>query len=116
MDLKKIIELLKEGENERAEFKTSITKDSAKDLVGMLNTYGGYILFGITDKGEIKGLSENEREIKKKIEERVLQPIVPTPRVKTGVIKIGERRIGWIEAKMGEKLYTIGNVAYTRIG
>jgi predicted HTH transcriptional regulator len=58
MKIEELIELLKKGESEKVEFKTSFTKDIAKDDSAFSNTVGGDILVGIDDKGGIVGIND----------------------------------------------------------
>ena len=58
MDLEKVKYLVSKGETEEIEFKRTTTqqKPATKTLCGMLNTAaGGYVLFGVSDRGELKG-------------------------------------------------------------
>src|SRR3989344_9256547 len=61
----KIEELIKKGENERVEFKESL---SVKDEIGesvsaFSNSEGGVILVGVSDKREIKGVEIGKKSI-----------------------------------------------------
>lgn len=63
MKTEELLELIKNGENNKVEFKSYIKfKDKkeffsvlAKEAVGLANANGGYILLGIEDNGEISG-------------------------------------------------------------
>jgi len=53
-----IKDLIKEGESEQLEFKTVVDKESiAKTLCAFLNAEGGRVVVGVSDKGEILGIS-----------------------------------------------------------
>ncbi|MBU3968074.1 MAG: ATP-binding protein [Euryarchaeota archaeon] len=54
----------KKGESEKVEFKTSFTKDIAKDVCAFSNTVGGDILVGIDDKGGVVGIKDENIEQK----------------------------------------------------
>jgi len=56
MDKKELEIILKEGEGYRLEFKESI-KNVDKELVAFANSSGGKVLIGITDEGDIKGIT-----------------------------------------------------------
>ena len=56
-----LIELIDLGEGYKIEFKESIDKDFARELVAFANASGGRILLGITDKGKVKGFTGNNR-------------------------------------------------------
>lgn len=53
--------LLQEGEGTTLEFKESLPKSLARDLVAMANTIGGKILLGVRDDGTVVGISDGNR-------------------------------------------------------
>lgn len=53
--------LLKEGEGYNLEFKESDSSDLAKEICAFANATGGKILIGVTDRGEVKGISISNR-------------------------------------------------------
>lgn len=57
MHLEELQKLIKQGESEGVEFKktTGQRTEAAKTVCALLNGCGGFLLFGITDKGEILG-------------------------------------------------------------
>jgi len=57
MNLKELIKLAADGENERVEFKatTGQRTQAAKTVCAMLNGLGGFVLFGVADKGKLIG-------------------------------------------------------------
>ncbi len=55
--MKKIEELIKQGESETVEFKTSFGKDAIETAVAFANTRGGSILIGVSDDGAVCGRS-----------------------------------------------------------
>ncbi len=68
------------GESDQVEFKrtTGQRSDGAKTVCGMLNGRGGFVLFGVTDAGEISGQEVSARTLEdlvaelRKIEPRAL--------------------------------------------
>ena len=48
--------ILKTGESYFVEFKETVNKELAKEIVAFSNSRGGKIFIGVTDKGEIKGI------------------------------------------------------------
>jgi len=52
-----LLKLIKNGESERIEFKRSTGRrtDAAKAICAMLNGEGGYVFFGVSDKGQLMG-------------------------------------------------------------
>ncbi len=65
MNLKELKELVKQGESDRLEFKKSTGQRTAatKTVCAMLNGMGGFVIFGVTDKGEIKGQQVSAKTI-----------------------------------------------------
>jgi len=57
MDFDELRELIQKGESDRIEFKKSTGQRTAgtKAVCAMLNGLGGFVLFGVNDKGEIVG-------------------------------------------------------------
>ena len=56
--------LIREGENNRIDFKKTITNNSkiAKTLVAFANSKGGSLLIGVADDGTIAGVKQEEEE------------------------------------------------------
>ncbi|MFK5976306.1 MAG: ATP-binding protein, partial [Sulfurovum sp.] len=54
--MKSIIELIKSGENQTIEFKTSFQKEVISSIVAFANAKGGKVLIGVSDSGKIIGI------------------------------------------------------------
>lgn len=73
MDRLKLLELISTGENEKVEFKESLditetsNRNIANEMASFANTKGGYIIFGVNDRGEIVGVQDI-----KYLEERIM--------------------------------------------
>lgn len=76
---KNVLALIKEGESDRVEFKSSLRYDYhqncinkdleeviVKTIAGFLNTSGGELLIGVDDRGNILGLEQDYLSLKKK--------------------------------------------------
>jgi len=83
MTRSEIEQLTAQGESETVEFKktTGQRRRAAETVCGMLNAQGGFVLFGVTPDGEIRGqevsddtLQEVVRELRKIEPQIVLQP------------------------------------------
>ena len=61
MDKKELDFILEQGEGQFIEFKESLDKSAAKEIVAFANAQGGRIFLGITDTGKIKGISLSNR-------------------------------------------------------
>jgi len=111
MKLEELLKIIREGEGERVEFKEK-PDGIGKTLVAFLNTNGGILLVGISDRGEIIGIKKKEIE---KIE-RIISAIRPSPKVKMEKVRINKKLIVVLKVKKSEKLHTYGNIAYIRVG
>ena len=65
MDLEELKQLVKQGESERLEFKKTSGQRTAaaKAVCAMLNGVGGFVIFGVTDKGAITGQEVSARTV-----------------------------------------------------
>jgi len=65
MNLETLRKLVAQGESERLEFKktTGQRSDGAKAVCAMLNRAGGHVLFGVTDKSDIRGQDISARTL-----------------------------------------------------
>ena len=64
MHREEIIELIEKGESATVEFKEGFDKKTVETIVAFSNTVGGVILIGVTDKGEVKGVSVGRETLK----------------------------------------------------
>lgn len=62
MNTLRLQELLKQGENQRLEFKSEQINAAglAKEMVAFANTHGGIILLGVEDDGTVSGIQRTE--------------------------------------------------------
>lgn len=65
-------------ESETIELKESVNETLAKEMVAFLNSFGGIIYIGVTDKGSVKGLSNVDRSFKQ-ISDIITDCIEPSP-------------------------------------
>ena len=72
----KVYELIKGGENEKVEFKERFGKEAIQTVVAFANTYGGYLLIGVDDKGRIRGVKVGKETLKNWYNE-IIQSIEP---------------------------------------
>ena len=80
MDANQLKEIVQSGENQEVEFKESFHSQQkiCQILCGLGNTNGGLIFFGVSDKGEFKGINGNSDELQRKIAS-ANQCLSPTP-------------------------------------
>jgi hypothetical protein len=116
-----IKKLISEGESTTVEFKQRLPPDSilAKTLVAFANTNGGIILIGISDNGEIIGLTKKEASVTIIRIQRISTNLL-NANINTGITNIDGRIVVYaIINKVPETLYPIrtstGNL-YIRVG
>ena len=118
MDTKKIIEIIKLGENAAVEFKSGAVRPDgiARELVAFSNTLGGILLIGIEDNGEITGVPEHitEEWVANIVRNNLAPPISPEITSKV----INNKRIVSVEVPKGlHKPYqSLGGRFWIRVG
>ena len=116
-----IKELIAEGESTTVEFKQRLPPDSilARTLVAFANTNGGIILIGISDKGEIIGLTKKEASVTIIRIQRISTNLL-NANINTGITNIDGRIVVYaIMNKVPETLYPIRTSTgdfYKRVG
>ena len=94
MDKEELKELIEKGEDSFAEFKEEKVHpdDLAAEMVAFANTEGGRILLGISDKKQIKGISDPDKEMLRveNISNNNCEPSLP---VSTEKLKINNKII-----------------------
>ncbi|HIE36372.1 MAG TPA: ArsR family transcriptional regulator [Candidatus Omnitrophica bacterium] len=113
MKLEELLMLVKEGENEKIEFKKDFTKDIGKEICAFANSDGGHIIVGVTDEGKIIGYKT--AKIKEKISSLLLS-VTPVPKISFHEFKIDGKKILVTKVEKSKSLTTLGNIAYIRIG
>ena len=121
MKEKQIIKRIHQGEDSQTQFKENFTNSEqvAAEMAAFSNSKGGFILIGVSDEGEITGLSKEDIQrlnqlISNTATENIKPPITPL----TEIIRIENKKILVIEVKQGiNKPYcTNKNIFYTKVG
>ena len=112
MDGQTLLELIKKGENDLVEFKSSLRWDLRqskvnkqlefviiKTIAGFMNTNGGNLLIGVDDNGNILGLNQDFETLKKPDRDGFEQYLMQL-----------------ISLKLGTHLCTAVNVSFYRYG
>ena len=119
MKQEEILTLIKNGETQEAEFKEGCpsTHKLAEIICGLANTDGGFLILGVSEKGEIKGLRCNLDKLQQDIA-NTRQSIHSSPHVSTSIHTIGDKKIALIEInKANDKnAHTYNGAVYVRIG
>lgn len=105
-----IINIIKQGEGETVEFKTS-PAGIAHDICAFLNTAGGMALIGVDNQGNLVGIEGDQRQ---KISD-LLEGIQPAPKVVINKVIIEDKEIIIIKVPKSDKLHSIGGRIYIRL-
>lgn len=96
-----VLKLIENGENSYVEFKEDAVdnKKVSREIIGLSNHKGGYILLGVDDNKNLVGLtrSDNEERVMNICHEMVKPRIIPT----YYELMIGEVKVGVIEIENG---------------
>jgi len=57
VDLKTCSDLIRSGESQTLEFKSSFDKETIESLVAFANAQGGIVFVGVADDGSVKGVT-----------------------------------------------------------
>jgi len=81
MNLKELTKIVAKGESQKLEFKatTGQRTEGAKAACALANDLGGFVLFGVTDKGQIVGQQVSSHTLEELANElrRIELPIFP---------------------------------------
>ncbi len=113
MDVNELLEIIREGENERVEFKRKATPEIAKEVCAMANAEGGYILIGVDDSGRVVGCDPQKA---KEVLTSALQNVTPPVNVRTDIVELGDKKVLVIKVPKSSVLCSIGGIAYIRVG
>ena len=114
MNLRELKKIAASGESDRLEFKNSTGQRTRamKTVCGMLNNLGGFVLFGVSDKGELKGQAVTAKTMESLAAElnRIDPPVFPD--IETVTLENGRNVIAL--RIPGGGLYTYGGRPYVR--
>jgi ATP-dependent DNA helicase RecG len=104
MDIEELFEIIEKKENLHTEFKEYLpsNEDLAKEIVAFANTDGGRIIIGVSDNGEIVGVS-NPDEILRRIDDVAYNRCEPPITVVSETIKVGDKLIIVVHVPKGEQ-------------
>jgi len=119
MKQEELLALIKNGETQEVEFKEGCPSGHklAEIICGLANTDGGFLILGISEKGEIKGLRCDFDKLQQDIA-NTRQNIHSSPHVSTTIHTIDDKKILLVEInKANDKnAHTYNGAVYVRIG
>ncbi len=113
---KEIKDILKEGETNVIEFKSSANKKSIGNSVcALLNTEGGRVLIGVSENGQVKGIG-NAQKVSEDLRKHLIEEIVPDTPIDFSIEHIENKSIIVIKVSEGSKQPYIydSNIYYRR--
>ncbi len=113
MDMNTLLSIIRNGENEKVEFKERITRSIHHEISAMTNSQGGTILIGVKDSGEILGTEP--KEVLEMVSSSI-QSIIPPPVLSFDRCVLDGRTVMILNIEKGENLCSIGGVVHIRIG
>jgi len=84
MDKKEILHIIKQGESESIEFKTSFGKEVIESIVAFSNTKGGKVIVGLNDNKSVVGIKISDESIKNwinQIKQNTIPQVIPDVKV-----------------------------------
>jgi len=119
MDSEELFERIEKGEDLHTEFKEYLpsNEDLAKEIVAFANTDGGQIIIGVSDDGEIVGVS-NLDEVLRRVDDVAYNRCEPPVTVLPETVKVGDKVVMVINVpKGGQRPYrTSSGFFYIRSG
>ena len=113
-----IIQLARNGEGYNAEFKYRVPKkvrELAEEVCAFSNLVGGYMILGIDDNNNIKGV--NVSNTMRSSIQSVIREISPTVSYDMYPVAVGEKSVWVIDVSQGKsKPYTFSGAIYMREG
>jgi len=104
MDSEELFERIEKGEDLHTEFKEYLpsNEDLAKEIVAFANTDGGQIIIGVSDYGEIVGVS-NLDEVLRRVDDVAYNRCEPPVTVLPETVKVGDKVVVVINVTKGEQ-------------
>jgi len=112
-----IRDLIKQGESEKLEFKSSLNIESiGKVLASFLNTNGGRLIIGLEEDGMIKGI-ENAESKANDLRNYLINSIVPDSPLDVEVVEVKGKELIICKVQEGSKQpYIFDGTIFYRIG
>ncbi len=114
-----ILQLIKNGETQEAEFKEGCpaNHEISQIICAFANTDGGCFIMGVSKKGEITGLSGNFDKIQQEIA-NANQAVYSPPIISTKIFEVASKKIIVIKIERAndKNAHTFRGVVYIRVG
>lgn len=119
MDVKQVLDLIKQGENQEVEFKRKLNSNQeiGKVICSFANTQGGILVLGVEDNGKLVGINEDVDEVQQRLA-AASQVVSPTPitQIERHQIQNKVILVTIIQQSPDNTYYTFQGAIYVRIG
>lgn len=121
MEALELLELIQKGESSLVQFKETINhiNQLSQEFSALANSEGGIVLIGISDSGEIKGLSADQiHKLNQWISNAASQNLKPPISPLTEIITVGDKNVLVVKISSGfaKPYYTNDGVAWVKMG
>ena len=105
-----------QGENTTTEFKENFDQEAIETAAAFANTDGGIILIGVSDSGEIRGITIGKKTLRN-WSNRIAQATEPRVVLEIGAVDIEGESVLWIRVEACRiKPVSVKGICYKRVG
>ena len=116
MEITDLKQRITQGENSTTEFKENFDQEVIETAAAFANTDGGIILIGVSDSGEIRGITIG-KETLRNWSNRIAQATEPRVVLEIGAVDVEGKSVLWIRvAECSIKPVSVRGRCYKRIG
>ena len=111
MEKRELLNLIKNGESHKIEFKSKADDGLGKAICSFANTGGGFIFLGVDDRGSVIGVSKkNEREVA-----NFAHSCKPSIYPEVACVEVDEKNVLVVEVKKSGMFHSFSDIAYIRV-
>ncbi len=116
MEITDLKQYIAQGENATTEFKENFDQEAIETAAAFANTDGGTVLIGVSDSGEIRGITIG-KETLRNWSNRIDQATEPRVNIEVGVVGVEGKLVLWIRvAECSIKPVSVKGRCYKRVG
>ena len=116
MEITRLKQRIAQGENTTTEFKENFDQEVIETAAAFANTGGGVILIGVSDSGEIRGITVG-KETLRNWSNRIAQATEPRVSLEIGSVDVEGKLVLWIRvAECSIKPISVKGRCYKRVG
>ncbi len=116
METSDLKQRITQGENTTTEFKENFDQEVIQTAAAFANTDGGVILIGVSDNGEIRGITIG-KETLRNWSNRIAQATEPRVVLEIGTVDVERKSVLWIRIETCRiKPVSVKGICYKRVG